>query len=111
MDRRRFLGLLGASGVISGVPSQLSPSKALNSRDGYIRREPGRWVIGTSVVEKVVTLSDGRLTLTSFKNKPANREYVQAGAISSEVRLTIDGQETTGASGNWGLIEESSYQL
>jgi len=113
MDRRRFLGttILGAGGVISGIPGRLSAGQALENRDGYIRHEEGRWVIGTSAVEKVVRLEDGRLMLASFKNKLSGREYIPAGTVSSEVRFTVDGQEITGGSGGWVLMGENSHQL
>ena len=113
MDRRRFLGttILGAAGAISGLPGRLSAAQALESRDAYIRHEEGRWVIGTSAVEKVVRLENGRLTLASFMNKVSGREYIQGGAASSEVRLSGDGQEITGGSGGWVLLEEDSHRL
>jgi hypothetical protein len=87
MNRRKFLEttIVGAGGAISGPLARLSVSQALESHDGYIRPEPNRWVIGTAVVEKVVTLTDGRLVLTSFKNKFSGREYVQSGASSNEI--------------------------
>ena len=61
MDRRKFLEttLAGAGAAMSGVPDRLMASQAVESRDGYVRHEQGRWVIGTSSVEKVITL-DGR---------------------------------------------------
>ena len=113
MNRRKFLKttVLGAGGAISGLPGRSAASQALESRDGYIRHEPGRWAIGTSVVEKVVTLSDGRLILTSFKNKSSGREYVQGEALSNEVRLTVDGKEITGGSRGWVLTGEDSHRL
>ena len=113
MDRRRFLGttILGAGGVISGIPGRLSAGQALENRDGYIRHEEGHWVIGTSAVEKVVRFEDGRLTLASFKNKLSGREYIPGGTVSNEVRFTADGQEITGGSGGWMLVGEDSHQL
>jgi hypothetical protein len=113
MDRRRFLGttFLGAAGAISGLPGRLSGSQVLESGDGYIRHEQGRWVVGTSLVEKIVTLNNGRLALASFKNKLSGREYIQGGAVSNEVRLSADGQEITGGSGGWVLMGEDSHRL
>lgn len=113
MNRRSFLGttILGAGGVISGIPARLSAAQAIESRDGYIRHEEGRWVLGTAAVEKVVRLENGRLALASFKNKVSGREYIQGGAVSNEVRLSADGQEITGGSGGWVLMGEDSHRL
>jgi hypothetical protein len=113
MDRRRFLQttMLGAGGALSGPQGRLLASQALESSDGYLRHEQGRWVIGTSVVEKVITLDEGRLVLTSFKNKLSGREYIQDGARSNELRLTVDGQEITGGSSGWTLVGEDSHRL
>jgi hypothetical protein len=113
MDKRRFLGttILGAAGVISDVPGQSSSSSGLESRDGYIRHGEGRWVIGTALVEKVVTLRNGQLALASFRDKASGRECVQGGAASNEIRLTADGQEITGGSGGWELTGEDSRRL
>ena len=110
MNRRKFLEttILGAGGVISGPPGRLSNSPALESRDGYVRHEQGRWVIGTSFVEKVITLEDGRLALASFRNRISGRECIQGSASSNEIRLTADGQEITGGSGGWELVGEDS---
>ena len=113
MNRRQFLEttIIGASGAISGDPGRLSASEPLESRDGYIRREDDHWVIGNSKVEKIVTLKDGRLLLTSFKNKFSGREYVQGGAPSQELRVTVDGQVITGANQGWQLTAEDSHRL
>ena len=80
MDRRRFLGttILGAGGVISGIPGRLSAAQALERRDGYIRHEEGRWVIGTSAVEKVVRLENGRLTLAARRAHQRQRWFKRA---------------------------------
>ena len=80
MDRRRFLRttILGAGGVISGIPGRLSAAQALESRDGYIRHEEGRWVIGTSAVEKVVKLENSRLTLAARRAHQRQRWFKRA---------------------------------
>jgi len=80
MDRRRFLGttILGAGGVISGIPGRLSAAQALERRDGYIRHEEGRWVIGTTAVEKVVRLENGRLTLAARRAHQRQRWFKRA---------------------------------
>ena len=113
MDRRKFLEttLLGTGAALSGVSARAVVSPAFESRDGYVRHGPGRWVIGTSCAEKVITLDAGRLALTSFKNKISGREYIQGAASSDEIRLTADGQEITGGSGGWELMGEDSHRL
>jgi hypothetical protein len=113
MDRRKFLEttLMGAGAAVSGVPARLVASQALESRDGYIRHQQGRWVVGTSFVEKVITLDEGRLALTSFKNKISGHECIQGSVASNEIRLTADGQEITGASGGWVLVADDSHRL
>ena len=83
----------------------------LTSGDGYIRREDNRWVIGTAMVEKTISLNRGSLTLTSFKNKASQREYVQGGVASSEIRLTANGEDITGSDGKWTLVREERYQM
>ncbi len=112
MDRRRFLEttVLGV-GAISAISGREPAAQVLESRDGYIRPEADRWVIGTSEVERIVSLKDGRLAQISFKNKRSGREYIQGAAISSEIRLTVDGNEITGDSGGWTLGGEESRQL
>src|SRR5208283_3033955 len=113
MDRRKFLEttLMGAGAAMSGVPGRLVASQALESRDGYVRHEQGRWVIGTSSVEKIITLNTGRLAVSSFRNKISGREFIQGGASSNEIRLIAEGKEITGASGGWELVGEDSYRL
>jgi hypothetical protein len=113
MDRRKFLEttIVGAGAAMSRVPDRLVASQALESRDGYVRHEHGRWVIGTSLVEKVITLDGGQLALASFKNKTSDREFTQGVALSNEIRLIADGQEITGGSGGWELVGEDSYRL
>ena len=113
MNRRRFLGatILGAGRVISGIPHRSSAVEEFASRDGYIRHELGRWIIGTSLVEKVVRFDNGRLMLASFKNKPSGREYIQGGVVSHEIRLTADGQEITGGRGGWEMMGEGPHRL
>jgi hypothetical protein len=96
---------------LSLVSTVRSPFAAnLKSGDGYIRREDSRWVIGTAMVEKTISLNRGSLTLTSFKNKASQREYVQGGVASAEIRLTANGEDITGSYGNWTLVREDSHQ-
>jgi hypothetical protein len=113
MDRRQFLeaAIIGVGGNLSGFP-QITPGPShLESGDGYLRRENGRWVMGTSTVEKTLTLEGGRLVLSSFKNKISGRDYIQDRVVSGELRLTADGEEITGNSEGWTLVRENSSRL
>lgn len=64
---------------------------------------PCTWSMGTAGIEKVVTFSNGKFELTSFKNKNSKqvREYVQGGVASPEFRFTWDGEILTGITGGW----------
>src|SRR5215831_4695675 len=104
-----FLMIIGVG--LSLVLTVRSPFAAnLKSGDGYIRREDSRWVIGTAMVEKTISLNLGSLTLTSFKNKASQREYVQGGVASAEIRLTANGEDIAGSDGKWTLVREDSHQ-
>jgi len=71
------------------------------SGDAYVRQAGSKWTFGTSKVEKAVALENGHLSLTSFKNPAARRDYVQG---ASEVfRFGLDGDSVTGQSRNWTL--------
>ena len=79
------------------------------SGDAYIRTDMAffpnvKWVLGTSRMERTLTLSGGRFLLTSFLNKATNppKEYVQ-GSASPEFSVTVNGEVYTGAKGGWEL--------
>jgi hypothetical protein len=85
--------------------------------DAYIRADAdslpdATWVLGTSRMERTLTLSGGRFALTSFFNKGMNpyKEYVQGGA-SPEFSLTVNGQPCSGTDGGWKLDTWSSKDL
>ena len=66
--------------------------------DAYVRAETvtnrdTKWVLGTSRMERTLTLSGGRFLLTSFVNKAVGgpQEYVQGGT-SPEFRATVNGR-------------------
>lgn len=113
MERRDFLKttILTLSRTLSGVSQILPDQSHAESGDGYIRRENSRWMIGTSLVEKTIVLDRGRFALGSFRNKNCEREYVQNGVVSDEVRFTADAREITGSTGEWTLLGEHSYRL
>lgn len=84
--------------------------------DGYVRGEKTSsteftWVLGTSRMERTLTLSGGRFVLTSFLNKALDpvKEYVQ-GAASPEFHVTVNGEAYSGAGGGWALDTWSTKQ-
>lgn len=113
MDRRRFLEttLAGASAALASAPHLRAGAPPLESSDAYVRHEQDHWIIGTSLVEKVITSRDGRLTLTSFKNKISGREWIQGDAAANEIRLTAEGRGITGATPGWERKGEDILRL
>lgn len=107
MNRRDFTKLC-ASATVLGIPleqatladNQQPDEMGLSSinnemehryLDAYVRRGGMTWTLGTSRSERRIALHNGRLVLTSFKNKVSGREYREAGADPDEIRLKMDG--------------------
>ncbi len=81
--------------------------------DAYITSDGAKWTLGTSRVEQVVALEDGRLLLKSLKNKATGRELIARGTISDEFFLHLDDapQPVTGAAGPWRLVRANQARL
>jgi hypothetical protein len=77
----------------------------------YCRREGMTWKLGTSKVEQGIKFEQGRLVLTSLRNKTTNREYRDSGADPSEVRFTADGQDVDSPAWNWRFVREQTSRL
>lgn len=71
------------------------------SGDAYIRQAGTEWFLGTAKVEEEIALGNGHLSLVSFRNKAANRNYVQGS--SYEIHFGLNGREVTGGSERWIL--------
>jgi hypothetical protein len=86
---------------------------AAQSDDAYIVTDGNKWTLGTSSVQRVVALEDGKLLLKSFRNKKTGRELIAAGAASDEffVRLGDAKQPLTGADGSWNLVRTNQTRL
>ncbi|MHB0998907.1 MAG: alpha-amylase family protein [Armatimonadota bacterium] len=84
----------------------------MTSGDAYIRHDDTQWIIGTSAVEKVVTLDNGRFLLKSLKDKTTDQDMTPATA-SSEFSVSLEQMENriTGASGGWKLIISNEHKL
>lgn len=88
-------------------------ASALAADDAYIRTEANRWTLGTAQMERVVALQDGKLLLTSLKNKVTGRELIPTGSASEEFffRLGDAKQPVTGATGPWKLVRAEQRKL
>jgi hypothetical protein len=87
------------------------PNQEAGPHDAYVRREGMAWVIGTSKAERKISLHNGSLVLTSFKNKLSGREYRDVGPDPAEIRLKVDGTEVSSLMSDWSLVSEHTQQL
>lgn len=91
--------------------------------DAYVRADTASlpdatWVLGTSRMERTLTLSGGRFVLTSFLNKAVDppKEYVQVGGTlenggSPEFSVTVNGGGVRGREGRLeGQLQTGSVQ-
>ncbi len=90
--------LMSVAGRAAGAPS-----------DAYIERDGTTWRFGTSNVERVVALEDGRLLLKQFTDKVSGQELTLDG---SELSFALGSSENriTGASGGWTLVDARESQ-
>ena len=54
--------------------SPVTGGQTLRSGDAYLRSEDARWTLGTSGMERVVALTDGKLVLEALKSKVSGRD-------------------------------------
>jgi hypothetical protein len=93
---------------------KLEPETILaSSEDAYIcqqRTNTGvRWRFGTGQVEKQVQFEGAHLVLSSFLDRAAHREYVQA--PSDLLAFTWNGRTVTGRSESWLLDRVTTLKL
>ena len=86
---------------------------AVAAEDAYVRNEANRWILGTSAMERVVALKNGKLLLKSFKNKSTGKELVSSGTASEEFFFRLgDAKElVTSSTGPWKLIRVEQTKL
>ena len=86
---------------------------ALSHDDAYIHSKKGEWSLGSSAVERVVALEDGRLVLKSLKDKRTGRELVTQGKNSAEFSVSLGEKASSinGASGGWKLVRAKESKL
>ena len=94
----------------------LSPAaggQTLRSGDAYLRTEGARWTLGTSAMERVVALTNGRLTLETLRSKASGRDL--AGRVPGDGVFSLgmgDGSARLSAgSGGWTLVRATQTKL
>ncbi len=70
----------------------------------YIKRDGSTWTMGTTTVERVVALEDGKLILKQIKDKESGQVWA---ANSPELSFAVGSAENrvTGASSGWSLLD------
>ncbi len=119
MNRRDFTKSCASAamaGIVLHRASFAANSQAVQAGkqpagDAYVRREGMTWIMGTSKAERKIALRNGRLVLTSFKNKRSNREYREVGPDPEEIRLKVDGTEVSSPISEWSFVSEHTRQL
>jgi hypothetical protein len=81
------------------------------SQDGYVLRDGNTWTLGTAKVERTIRLDGGRFVTTNWKNKASGHELIPSGSVSNELSAVVDGQEISGASGDWQLVGSQDQTL
>jgi hypothetical protein len=83
------------------------------AEDAYIKREGGRWHCNSKTMERVIALEDGKLLLTSLRDKTTGRELIAPEASFEEFFFQAgnDRQPLSGASGGWKLVHDDVRQL
>jgi hypothetical protein len=76
-----------------------------------IRRNGDTWTIETTKVQRKIVLEKGRFVSTSWKNKRSGQELLPGGIVSDELRVIVNGQETSGISGNWVFVSDNERTL
>jgi len=87
--------------------AMLLAAVSLRADDVYVRREGQAFTIGSAMVERTVVLRDGRLLLTSFKDKRTGRDLLagSGGVADFSVLLGAEHTPVDGASGSWKLVD------
>jgi hypothetical protein len=108
MSNRWLCLLLLALGMNPATGGQ-----TLRSADAYLRTEGARWTLGTSAMERVVALTNGRLVLENLRNKGSGRDL--AGHVPGEGVFSLgtgDGSARASAgSEGWTLVRASQTKL
>ena len=79
--------------------------------DAYVQREGLRWTVGTALIEESIALRNGRLELTSFRNKRSGREYRDTASNPSELRFKVDGRGVDAPEWQWTFVRDDTRRL
>ena len=88
-----------------------SPVLPLTNGDAYVIRKGDTWTLGTSKVERTLTLADGKFVTRTWRDKASGRQLLVAGMVSDELVAVIDGQKVLGTSGGWKLLDAKERTL
>lgn len=74
----------------------LARGRLTASGNSYVLAEEHQWTLGSDAVELVLALQEGRLLVTSFRNKPSDREMKPAGRVVEAIVSPVAGAEQAG---------------
>ncbi|HIJ72997.1 MAG TPA: hypothetical protein HPP83_02740 [Candidatus Hydrogenedentes bacterium] len=108
-----MMAVLRAVGFLCALFSSFEEATTMQSDDAYVRCEGSQWTIGTALVERTMTLENGRFLLRSFLNKNAGLEMVPPGTVGEEFSLAAgrDKVRISGRTGGWSLVKSDQMKL
>jgi hypothetical protein len=96
--------------ILSMAASSAHSQARLQSEDGYVRHEGNEWIVGTSLVEKRVRLTNGQLLSASLRNKKSGREYQDGNDVSAEIQFVVNGEDVGASNWYWKLRGEQAIR-
>jgi hypothetical protein len=104
-----FLAMTAGTHPAAGDPSM---NNATKKNDAYVKTDGAQWTLGTSKMERIVALTDGRLVLKSLKNKASGCDL--AGSAPDATAFSLmqgDGSGRDAASAGWELVDSKQTTL
>jgi hypothetical protein len=75
----------------------------LLAQDASVTRHGRSWTVGSSKVERTITLKNGHFFTSAWKDLRSGNKLL-AGATGEELAAVIDGTEISGRTGGWNLV-------
>src|ERR1035437_7181122 len=72
--------------------------------DAYLKQDGTSWTLGTSCVQKVIVLEDGKFLGRSYKAGPTGTELAPKGGADEFAFSLGDGGAVSSSSGGWKLV-------